>query len=1072
MTDTAPMEIDEGLQSRQLAVYGEETMKRMSAHSVLISGLNGLGAEVAKNVILANFKRVALHDNLTVTPASLSSHFYLTEDDLGKNRAAACVHRLQELNPTVVVTVESRDLSPQVLNEYQTVVILDTFARGLSEARLVEIDEYCRTHTPSINFITGDTLSVFGRVFCDFGPEFTVFDVDGEQPLTAIVAGITVGESEDGKKNLLVACVDESRLEFSDGDLIRFSEVSGLSGINECGPLPVTVKSPYSFFVPIPPSVDLDSSYIRGGIVTQVKLSKKLSFQSLGERLRNPDMFLETDFSKFGRSQLLHLLFRALDGYRAANVNLPEPGNADQAKSLASLVSHVNDTDMDASVKMAAEEIASESNGKVIDAFSRTCRGTINPMCAILGGIIGQEVTKAASGKFHPLFQWLYVDFVEALPENIPDEELEMTGSRYDGQVAVFGKSFQEKLASLRLFLVGAGALGCEFLKNFAMMGVATGEKGGILITDDDNIERSNLSRQFLFRNWHVSQSKSKTAATVIHTMNPNVRITPMQDRVAHNTENIFNDNFWMNLDVVCNALDNVKARLYVDQRCVFYGKPLMESGTLGTKCNTQMVLPHKTENYGASADPPEKEAPDCTLHNFPHNINHCLSWARSEFIGNFEVTPSELRRFLEGGSATTYVKTLGDAGSVPPEIVQKLHSVLESIHEAPTSFEDCIGWARRKFEDYFANRIKQLTFNFPRTATTNSGLPFWSPPKRFPTPLAFDSSDPTHIKFVIAGANLRAKTFSIGTPANNRDPEYFKAVLSNVLVPDFVPRSGVAIQTDANAQSSGGVAVNSNDAEKEIADLIEKFQSLSVGAIASSHISVEEFEKDDDKNHHMDFISAVGNLRGRCYEITEVPQFQAKLIAGRIIPAIATTTSMATGFVCMELYKLVQDKPMDSFRNTFANLALPLFAMSEPMPAKKVVSRVVKNVPDPINHPEYEEEEEIKAYPEGHTVWDKLEVRNCAAMTLAEIQTHFEETHHIVLASLAVGSSDGKGKMIFNALLPRTRDNLSLTVAQIVEKFCGGDPREINYIVPAILFEDEDGQTVETPEILFWLWS
>ncbi len=47
MTDTAPMEIDEGLQSRQLAVYGEETMKRMSAHSVLISGLNGLGAEVS-----------------------------------------------------------------------------------------------------------------------------------------------------------------------------------------------------------------------------------------------------------------------------------------------------------------------------------------------------------------------------------------------------------------------------------------------------------------------------------------------------------------------------------------------------------------------------------------------------------------------------------------------------------------------------------------------------------------------------------------------------------------------------------------------------------------------------------------------------------------------------------------------------------------------------------------------------------------------------------------------------------------------------------------------------------------
>ena len=47
----------------------------------------------------------------------------------------------------------------------------------------------------------------------------------------------------------------------------------------------------------------------------------------------------------------------------------------------------------------------------------------------------------------------------------------------------------------------------------------------------------------------------------------------------------------------------------------------------LGTKCNTQMVVPHLTENYGASRDPPEKSAPMCTLHSFPHNIDHCLTW-------------------------------------------------------------------------------------------------------------------------------------------------------------------------------------------------------------------------------------------------------------------------------------------------------------------------------------------------------------------------------------------------------------------------------------------------------------
>ena len=57
--------------------------------------------------------------------------------------------------------------------------------------------------------------------------------------------------------------------------------------------------------------------------------------------------------------------------------------------------------------------------------------------------------------------------------------------------------------------------------------------------------------------------------------------------RVGPDNEEFFNDDFWEGLDFVVNALDNVKARMYVDSRCVFYRKPLFESGTLGTKCNS-----------------------------------------------------------------------------------------------------------------------------------------------------------------------------------------------------------------------------------------------------------------------------------------------------------------------------------------------------------------------------------------------------------------------------------------------------------------------------------------------------
>ncbi len=64
---------------------------------------------------------------------------------------------------------------------------------------------------------------------------------------------------------------------------------------------------------------------------------------------------------------------------------------------------------------------------------------------------------------------------------------------------------------------------------------------------------------------------------------------------MAEETEAIFNDDFWEGLDFIVNAVDNIKARLYIDNRCVWYGKPLLESGTLGTKANSQMVIPHVT---------------------------------------------------------------------------------------------------------------------------------------------------------------------------------------------------------------------------------------------------------------------------------------------------------------------------------------------------------------------------------------------------------------------------------------------------------------------------------------------
>ena len=64
-----------------------------------------------------------------------------------------------------------------------------------------------------------------------------------------------------------------------------------------------------------------------------------------------------------------------------------------------------------------------------------------------------------------------------------------------------------------KTFMIGAGALGCEYLKACALMGIACGPNGCITLTDNDEVSISNLNRQFLFRNDSVNKPKSLEAA-------------------------------------------------------------------------------------------------------------------------------------------------------------------------------------------------------------------------------------------------------------------------------------------------------------------------------------------------------------------------------------------------------------------------------------------------------------------------------------------------------------------------------------------------------------------------------
>lgn len=326
---------------------------------------------------------------------------------------------MAELNNYVRTKSYTGELTEDFIKQFRVIVL--TNASDAEQHRIAKI-----THANNIALIIAETCGLFAKVFCDFGENFTIYDQDGAQPISTMIASVT--RDSQG----VVTCLDETRHGLNDGDYVTFSEVQGMTELNGCAPLKISVLGPYTFSIG---DTSKFGDYISGGIVTQVKMPKTISFKSLEVAEKEPE-FLTSDFAKFEHPATLHVAFKALHQYKEANGGkAPRPWNEEDAQKFLQLCKSMDENVVES----------------LVLTFAKICSGNTCPMDAAMGGLVAQEVLKACSGKFTPIYQWLYYDAIECLPDNgVEEADAQPIGSRYDAQIAIFGKKFQEKLGDIK----------------------------------------------------------------------------------------------------------------------------------------------------------------------------------------------------------------------------------------------------------------------------------------------------------------------------------------------------------------------------------------------------------------------------------------------------------------------------------------------------------------------------------------------------------------------------------------------------------------------------------------------
>lgn len=887
--------VDANLFSRQIFSIGMAAMQRIVHARIAFLGCSGCIAEVAKDVALSGVAEIYFADFMPVSWEDASSNPFVTSQSISsnKNRAQVCCEGISALNPTVSVSSFSSLPTVEQLSQKSFDVIVMC---GLPRNQEIL---YNNEFHGKAKMCVVHQAGLYVQVINDFGGEF-VADPSAIEEKKYFVCETALVHANDEWTLQISIDNNENKAVFYRGDFVKVtfgrSHDATETNIHEHAFPVVKVSGLRSLAVDVSklPQVCFDR-LVKGDFYVQTcsvpVVQNHLSLQAI-YNLQHADLPLVRNFVHDEVTS--YVLFNALATYEQLNQKRPSREDLESQSNFLMLFGECNE----------------QLQRKVLQ-FAVNCRGEVGPFSAFVGGVVGQEILKAVSHKFIPINQIWQFDLCELYDLTSTMNDFALKKDRYDGLRLVFGESSIARLSNANVFVVGAGAIGCEYLKNLAMCGLGTGSKGVITVTDNDSIEKSNLSRQFLFRDEDIGKPKSLVAAAATKVMNPKVKIRALTEKVTADTQStVFAERFWNKLDVIATAVDNVSARMLLDDIAVRHRIPLVDSGTLGSKGHVEVIVPFMTNTlHDSPAGDSDHAIPFCTLHYFPSTIDHCIQYATDYFALLFTNTPRHVNTFLESNCVKDFYEKTPPGSRVSH--VSLIFNAL--VRDKPASFCDCVKWARTLFEAVFVHGPMQILTNYPPDAKEADGKPYWGGARKIPAVANFDPTCDDHQAFILAAARLFAQSYSLQFDVNAFNWENVAAFVSETRVPSFT-RKEIKIEDKQATPEDSEAALRSCEKQCEIL----------CGHHESQKMSPIVFEKDDDTNGHVTFITAMSNIRASIYGIPRSDFCSTKQIAGRIIPAMITTTAVVTGFATLQLCAMILGKGGDkeALRNLSVDLA------------------------------------------------------------------------------------------------------------------------------------------------------